>query len=468
MSDKYFGPIETVQLIFQNPDIFFDLIKLMDEKGDISIPEYELISRVDYDSKKLSVPDQKRLRLAFRTDNLSSCGLVSLDKQAGTRHLYFERSLIDLLRVCDRSLRQDLTNAKLKSKLSSLRTLSKQVFDSKFIESSDEFKEASREMSAEINTVVRLIHSNVRDLDYDVDARMETISSEIALSKGMNTKRHYELLGTITTIYNRHILPTLEFLNENHKLRDGENLYQVLEKLGKHYRQNAFYDLADQIDRSLLSLTQTYKPIQSIANKVQDFVSKNQNALKQHNAMEMAYEKLRGLLSETQTNNLTRTMMKGDEFVREIGFIEGLATKMTSSLMEMNDSPSSIRLFHSDLEARIGDASRIEYAPALKEVDAVRTVTGVDIERTRSLHEWVREMRIPETNDLVAHLHDRLETFVGGYDSLSDLMESLSCIMANKPSGIKVKTINRFETLEDDGRDFLYRLRRVEKTIKEV
>ena len=468
MSDKRFGTIETIQLIFQYPDTFFDLIRLMDKAGDISVPEHELIKRVDRNSRRVPDKDKKRLCLAFRTENLISCGLISIDKKAGTPYLYFERSLIDLLRVCDRSLRQDLTNAKLKARLSSLRTLRKQVFDSKFIETSDEFKEASREMSAEINNIVRLIHGNVRDLDYDVSARMEEISSEIALAKGMSTQRHYELLGTITTIYNRHILPTLEFLNENHKLKDGRNLYQVLESLGKAYRQNAFYELADQIDRSLLSLTQTYKPIQSIANKVQDFVAKNQTALKQHNAMEHAFEKLRDLLSETQTNNLTRTQMKGDSFVEDTGFVAGLVTKMTPSLIEMSDSPSAVRLFHSDLEARTGDASRVEYAPDLTEIEAVKTVTGVNIDRSKELYKWVKEMKIPETNDLVAHLHDRLESFVNGYDCLVDLMDSLSYLTSSKTSGINIVTTNRQKTLEDDGRHFIYRLRRVEKTIKEA
>ena len=463
MSNKRFGPIETIQLIFQYPDTFFDLIRLMDNEAEISIPEYELVHRVEKASKRVPDKDRKRILLAFRTDNLVGSGLVSIDKKGGSPHLYFEKALIDLLRVCDRSLRQDLTNSRLKSELSSLRELKRQVLESQFIESSDEFRESSQEMSSQMSSVIRLIHGNVRDLELDVSKRMEDISKEIALSDKLDITRHYELLSGITTINERHIIPTLEFLNPSIKLSDGENLYETLEGLGTKYREHDFWDLADQIDRSLISLNETYKPIQAISGRVNDFVAKNQEALKQHNAMENAFERLRELHADTQSNHLNRTLMKGDEFVELTGFVSGLVTKNLPNVTELSDSVSSMRLFFSDVDARLEDAGRSSEAPTLSlgEGTAERTKVGVDMDRTKKLYAWLRGMTFPETRDLVRHLNERLETFVDGYESLADLMDALGYLNSSKRLQGRIQTTNRVAVLECGDKNFVYRLRRV-------
>lgn len=461
MSNKRFGTIETIQLIFQYPDTFFDLIRLMDARTEISIPEYELIHRVEKASRRAHDKDRKRLKIAFRTENLVGSGLVSIDKKGGTPHLYFERALIDLLRVCDRSLRQDLTNSRLKSELSSLRELKRQVIESQLLESSLEFQEASQEMSSQMNSVIRLIHGNVRDLELDVSKRMEDISKEIALSENLSISRHYELLSGITTINERHIIPTLEFLNPSIKLSDGENLFETLEGLGEKYREHGFWELADQIDRSLISLNETYKPIQIISNRVNDFVVKNQMALREHNAMENAFEKLRGLLSDTQSSHMNRTLMKGDEFVEETGFVSGLVTKNLPNITELHDNRSTIRLFFSDIKSRAEDVERVVEAPVLGDSTASRSSSGIDMDRTTKLYKWLQGMTFPETPDIMSHLHQRLDTFVEGYNSVSDLMDALGYLTHSKQLTGRIRTTNRFAVLDDGDQQLIYRLRRV-------
>lgn len=468
MSEKRFGTIETLQVIFAYPDTFFDLIQLMDERKELSIPEHDLLYRVEKAIRTAGPKDKKRILLAFRTENLAGSGLMSVDKKAGVPHLYFEDSLIQLLRICDRSLRQDLTNAKLKARLSSLRELKRQILDSNLNDDNDDFLEACQAMSGELNSVIRLIHGNVRDLELDVSKRMEDISAAISRAEEkISITRHYELLGEITTIHQRHILPTLEFLNPSIKLKDGENLHETLEGLGQSYRTHGHYDLADQVDRSLISLNETYKPIQAIAKRVQDFVAKNQRALRQHNAMESAFEDLRALLTETQTSHLNRIQMRGDEFVDKTGFMAGLMSRNYPSVLPLYDDPSSLQLLDSDLQARMEDAGRVEQAPELPTYTAERNDQNLERERARLLFEWVQGMTIPETNDLIAHLHDRLHTFVGGYESMVDLMEAVSFVMDDTSRPIRIKVTNRFKTLEDGGRHLVYRLRRVSTLKKE-
>lgn len=461
MSNKRFGTVETIQLIFQYPDTFFDLIRLMDSQSEISVPEYELTHRVMKASKRCEKTESKRLKIAFRTENLVGCGLVSIDKKGGTPHLYFEKALIELLRVCDRSLRQDLTNSRLKSELSSLRELKRQILESQLIESSPEFQEASQEMSSKMNSVIRLIHGNVRDLEMDVSKRMEEISKEIALSENLSISRHYELLSSITTINDRHIIPTLEFLNRSIKLKDGENLYETLDSLGEKYREHEFWDLADQIDRSLISLNETYKPMLAVSTRVNDFVVKNQLALREHNAMENAFEKLRELVSETQSNHLNRTLIKGDDFVNETGFASGLITKKLPNVNELYDHKSTIDLFFSDIESRTFDAERSDEAPDLGSGTASKSETGVDMDRTTKLQSWLKGMTFPDTPDLVNHLHERLDTFLEGYNTMTDLMDSLGYITHSGQLEGRVRTINRFRILDDGQQRFRYKIRKV-------
>jgi hypothetical protein len=468
MSDKRFGTIETIQVIFQHPDTFFDLIQIMDERKELSIPEHDLLYRVEKAIRTAAPKEKKRIHLAFRTENLAGSGLMSIDKKAGVPHLYFDDSLIQLIRICDRSLRQDLTNAKLKARLSSLRELKRQIIESNLNSDNDDFLEACQAMSGELNSVIRLIHGNIRDLELDVSKRMEDISGAMALAdEKLSVTQHYNLLGQITSIHQRHILPTLEFLNPSIKLRDGENLHETLEALGQAYRSHAHYELADQVDRSLISLNETYKPIQTIAKRVQDFVAKNQRALRQHNAMEEGFEELRNLITETQTSHLNRIQMHGDEFVEKTGFMSGLISRNYPSVLPLYDDPSSIRLLDSDLEARMEDAGRVNEAPELPTFTSERNDNGQERDRGKLLYDWVKGMTIPETNDLMRHLHERLHAFVGGYESMVDLMEAMSFVMNDKRRPINVRVINRFKTIEDDGRHMIYRLRRVSTISKE-
>lgn len=468
MSSKRFGTIETIQVIFQYPDTFFDLIQVMDERNELSVPEHELLYRVERAMSSAPTKERKRIHLAFRTANLAGSGLMSIDKKAGIPHFYFDDSLLQLLRICDRSLRQDLTNAKLKARLSSLRELKRQIIDSNLHSGNPDFLEACQAMSGELNSVIRLIHGNVRDLEMDVSKRMEDISGAIAMSnERISITRHYELLGEITTIHQRHILPTLEFLNPSMKLKDGENLHEALEGLGGACRAHSHFDMADQIDRSLISLNETYKPIQAIAKRVQDFVAKNQRSLRQHNAMESAFEDLRDLFTETQTSHLNRIQMKGDGFVEKTGFMAGLISRSYPSVLELHDNVSTLRLFRSDLEARLEDAVRVDAVPQLPTSIAERTKNGLNIERSEILYNWVRDMPLPETRDLVSHIHERLSTFVGGYDSMVDLMDALSYIMSHRRKEVSIKTTNRFKTLEDGGQHLIYRLRKVTPIQKE-
>jgi hypothetical protein len=48
-----------------------------------------------------------------------------------------------------------------------------------------------------------------------------------------------------------------------------------------------------------------------------------------------------------------------------------------------------------------------------------------------------------------------------------DLMEAMSFVMNDKRRPINVRVINRFKTIEDDGRHMIYRLRRVSTISKE-
>ncbi|KKL12556.1 hypothetical protein LCGC14_2534590, partial [marine sediment metagenome] len=263
-------------------------------------------------------------------------------------------------------------------------------------------------------------------------------------------------------LYDRHIKPTMMFLNPDTRLPDGSNLFETLESMVSLLEKNDEQSLADQLFRSSISLNALHKPIQAVAQEVEHFLRKTRRGMAQYNAMEHFYGKLRSLKDDTETLSLRRKWLEGGDFARRVGFLVGLRAQQRPKHYAFGESASYYQLLFSELNLRLADLIRTAEVPVLEEVEGSGRHPRVDVQRINQLYQWLETLELRPTQDLVQELHGRLENFIPGY-RFPDLLAALNRLVNSPPKGMQVITTNRFRTLKQtpETEQFVYRKRRL-------
>ena len=321
---KRFSTLDTTRLLFEHPKILFRMIERMDRNEARFIRESDLVAEVMDYTRSLGKADRERVRLAMNTDNLFRSGLIiDIIKADGERRLVFQDALINLMRACNASLYQELTDARLRGHLVTLRDVRNRLEISSFSEADPDYTELRDDLNERVSQLIGLLRQNV--------LRMQTISAQLADLSGDASRApekylefRQNLFEQIVTLYERHIKPTLVFLNPDTRLPDGSNLFETLEAMVRLLESHDDHSLADQLFRSSISLNALYKPIQAVAQEVEHFLRKTRRGMAQYNAMEHFYGKLRALKDDTETLSLRRKWLEGGDFARSTGFLVGL------------------------------------------------------------------------------------------------------------------------------------------------
>lgn len=463
--DKQFNTLQNTRLLFDNPQIMFRLIEQMDREGVRYVRETDLNAAVLEAIQYRDKTEQQRLKAGFHPQNLFRCGLIiDIDKAQGERRLVFHESLLNLLRTCNASLHQDLTDSRLRGYLVTLRDLLERLRHTSANIQDPDFLELRDDLMERLSQLIGLLRENVR--------RMQSVSADLA-DMSLDASRTPEdfaqyrrtLYEQITTLYNRTIHPTLMFLNPKTKLSDGPNLFTILEAMRRQLDHKDQYDLADQIHRSGMSLNAMHKPIQAVANEIDHFLQKTRRGMLEYNAMEHAFNDLLALKTETETVNMGRKWLKGGSFARETGFALGLKGRSRPKQYAFGQSRSYYNLLFSELNARLIDQGREQAKPNLAQHGESTRDQGIDTRRIEALFQWIDGLELRPTSDLVKELHQRLESDIEGY-RFPDLLTVITRLNT-PPAHLKLITTNRLKTLpappDNDDLDtvFVYRKRRL-------
>ncbi|WP_029655598.1 hypothetical protein [Marinobacter daepoensis] len=460
---KRFSTLDTTRLLFEHPNILFRMIERMDRNDARYIRESDLVSEVMDYSRNLGRADRERVRLAMNTDNLFRSGLIiDIIKAEGERRLVFQDALINLMRACNASLYQELTDARLRGHLVTLRDVRNRLETSSFSSADPDYTELRDDLNERVSQLIGLLRQNV--------LRMQTISAQLADLSGDASRApekylefRHNLFEQIVTLYERHIKPTLVFLNPDTRLPDGSNLFETLSVMVRLLEDHDDHSLADQIFRSSISLNALYKPIQAVAQEVEHFLRKTRRGMVQYNAMEHFFGQLRVLKDDTETLSLRRKWLEGSDFARANGFLVGLRSQPRPRHYAFGQSSSYYQLLFSELALRRNDLRRKAEIPVLQEVGGSGRGARIDVQRINQLYQWLETLDLRPTGDLVRELHGRLEGFIPGY-RFPDLLAALNRLVHSPPEGMRVVTTNRFRILEPStaSDQFVYRKRRLE------
>ena len=246
-SDKKFNTIETLRILLDHPSIMFNVIRTMDSNKIRFITESHLAQEILQYSKQISHIEAQRITLAFDTDNLlQSHILMDKDIYQGTCRLSFQEGIISIFRLCERSLYQELTDSKLKSRLASLWRLQERVNNAElsFIEDDPDYLEFVDDLVQQLSELLSLLKQNIdrmQGLGKDLEAMSSKVFTEVLSeipaedNQYLGIEHKEKMLAQITHLFERHIKPTQNFLNHSTRLAKGTNLFATMESFKKAF-----------------------------------------------------------------------------------------------------------------------------------------------------------------------------------------------------------------------------------------
>ena len=290
---KRFNTLETMRILLNHPQVMLDCIQNMDDRKERYIRESALIISVRRYIAPLEQDTQRRLKAVFKTENLFQSQVVAdIEKKNGDKLLLFQDEVLNIFRLCNASLQQDITDTKLRSRLDSLRSVANRLEAASFLMSDPDFTELRDDLLEQLSSLLGLVRKNVSAMQ-NWSSKLEDLSAQSSKSPEYFLSFRQELFEKVSLIYERHIKPTWTFVNPNLRLAEGLNLFAVLNECKQRFETYGFHDIADQIFRFSMSFTNIYKPVTAVSKEVERFLRKSRKGMLESNTMEHFYQQLR-------------------------------------------------------------------------------------------------------------------------------------------------------------------------------
>jgi len=466
---KQLGTAETLSVILEHRKILSECIKLMDEEGKNFVAEHQLFATVKRYTQLCKPEVKKRIDIAFATENLSQSHIVmDIDRGQGENRLYFQSSVLGVVRLCDVSLFKKLTDAQLKTHLSFLNDAQKSLrtgmfdFDSK----NDDFAEFIDNLLMNLGELLSKIRQNVskmQSLGKDLEQlTSSSVQGKIDTNDYIKAKESWLL--QIVRLYERHIMPVLEFLNPDTQYAQFDGLHSALTKIRDELLAHQQVAIASNIQNYALSFLNFYQPIESTATAVNRFIHKERDSIKRFNAFEYFYQNtLLPALADTQSDNLTRRLLGNDAILLPT-YSPFIKASLRPQGYAFNESTAYYKNLFNELEVRVKDLNVFANFAEIFADNTHNSLAAKKQLRFEQLSKLLAEITLRETSDLLAYVHKRLQTEFVSYQ-LYDLISAVrfySSASKTKQGEVLLIQTNRFATAGHQDDSYRYRIIRCE------
>lgn len=456
---KRFATLDTLKVLFFHPEIMYQSIERMDRFNDKFIEESALALTVREYSKPLDSAEKQRLLGAFDTKNLHQANIVSdIVKREDGQYLMFQESVIMVFRLCEASLYQEVTDAKLRTRLVSLRDARDRLNAASFVDSDPDYTELTDDITEQLSNLLAMLRNNIIAMQR-IGEKLESLTADASKSPSEFPKYRQTMFDQTIHLFDRHIKPTLIFLDSSSHLADGSNLFETVDHIRSSYSINDKYTMADQIFRYSISLANVFTPIQKVERQVDHFLRKTRIGMLQYNAMESSYQELLKLYQDTQTSNLKNIYLDTKAIDVFSNFVPGLKFHRGLQTYQVGDSLAYYKNLFSEIELRLGQLEI--HNPSIFEGSSFRdNQANTRLKRAQLLYEWLEEEPLRATDDIVAMLHYRLKDWLDGYN-FSDLLTAMIRLSHKTNHEYQVVTHNKFHYITIDESTFKYRQRKL-------
>jgi len=457
--DKRFSTLETIKILLSHPEIMYQSIKTMDRVEDRYISEAVLAMTVREYVKPLDSVEKERLYSVFDTDNLIAANIVSdIDKRIEGRFLLFQDSVLALFRLCEASLFQELTDTKLRSRLVSLWDTRDRLGSSSFVKNDLDHTELTDDIKEQLSSLLTMLRNNIIAMQR-IGEKLEEMTATASKSPDNFTDYRQTMFEKTTRLFDRHIKPTLSFLDPSIRLADGTNLFETMTEIRSAYVTNNKHTVADYVFRFSMSFSNIFRPVQKVERQIDHFLKKTRVGMLQYNAMEYNYQKLKKVYEETKTMSMKHKYMDSKDFATTSGYLLGLKQHSKLQSYQFGDSTSYYENIFSEITLRLSTLETSK--PSLFKGESFKdSLEKEKLERAELLFQWLEKQPFRETKDLIATMHYRLENWLEGYE-FTDLLTVMIRLNHKSNWKYRVITTNKFSYIAIDSNAFVYRRRKL-------
>ena len=433
---KALGTLETLNVLLEHRKILSQCIKDMDAAGINYIPEYAIFTQVKAYTKDAKADTRKRINIAFATSNLTQALIVmDVDNSQGENRLYFQDSVLAIIRLCDVSLFKKLTDIQLKTHLQILNKMHQDMLNGhyNYADDDDDFLELIDNLFLHIGRLLSDVRQNIvkmQSLSKDLEA-LTSSSVKSRLNSAQYVEAKKEWLQQIVKLYERHITPLLLFLNPNTQYKDFDGLHTVVSKIRDAFYAHNKNQLGNNIQSYALSFLNYYQPIESTANTINRFIHKERDSIKRFNAIEHFYQrKLIPELKNTLSDNLNKRRI-GSAAIVVPSFSPNIRAFQRPIGFGFNDSPAYFKNLFNELSGRAQDAAHFNGLLGVLGKASTNQHALHRMQRHQRLIEVLTQLALRETDDVINMVHMRLSDSLADYH-LYDLISSIGFLKGNK------------------------------------
>ncbi len=456
---KQFSAIQTLKIMLERPNIMFNIIKKMDAQNERFISEGAVAFEVLESIKHLDKLEQQRFKIAYATENLAKSHIVAdQDQVDNVSRLMFQESVVSIFRLCETSLYQELTDAKLKAELASFWHIQNKLLsdDCSFNSMDYDYTELVEELFHKLGSLLDLLKRNLVRMQ-SINGDLEKLSFEVSKDGIDFVEYRQKVLDDVTHLYERHILPTQRFVNPDVKLVDGDNLLATINSIKSLFDAHGKHELSDQVFRYGLSFTNIINPLKDVSNQINGFIRKTQKSLTQFNAMEWHFERFKKKYEETLDGRVNRTKID-NSFADDVPFMRNMKRILRPKGLKIENNSSYFYNIFKDLEYRIQDQLLLSNEDIEAEGQALVSFTSKDrLKRAKAIYDLIEKLSLRESKDVIATLHYRLQSLLPEYHFVN-LINAVVHFMKKTLDGKRLIKTNNKAFIQQENKYYVYRI----------
>jgi hypothetical protein len=293
----------TLILLIEHKDMMFRLIDYMDQSQRKDLPTEVFFNSIH--AKLESMANKKetvRLNDAFELDNLIKTGIVSeFNKSRGT--IAFQPAVLDIFRMFDKERVRGMRSADLENIRKQLEGVYQQLEALSFADDNIAFLEQHDHLFDLLRRINSQIQNNTAHLQHEADRLSKRLDHDQAVLSLDKSRQHRAMLVQVKKIYDREIIPTLEFLNAREYSKTKAPL-AIIDDIIRLYDVRAYEDDSYYIDQYKLSILSHYKAVEKVKQALQRYLHQERRHRLTYNSIEKAYLNLQTLAQSTFTESL--------------------------------------------------------------------------------------------------------------------------------------------------------------------
>ena len=425
-----------IKQIIEYRGLFSQLVAYIEEHdGDVEIPVrlYRSIVKQAIQAESAQGNDREcdRIRYTLDEENLLRERLI-IRKDPARGTLVLAPFVIDMLRHFDVGRMRGLSQAELEDLREGLNQSLKSFQQLPVDLEDDDFKDELRLLRRRIQDTLGKMQESVAALEAQGNHLSEQVEQQDigSLEGAISTRKALE---HINHIYQRYILPALEFLDPKTRFEKGGPATTAIRRIAAIAKENGVARLDQEMLLSANAIQSYVKDIDSLRLSLERYVRQDRQQRQQYDAVERAFNAIRQATEERHDDSFRNLYIPvRDPAIQSPGTFLGIK-RMRFSRLEWHDI---------DHQADIEEFTDRRIKELREQLDQTGSVE-VDPWRSRVAEaEWREQMRyeaiqgllqkwaIPEDcRDLHAALHDYLRRGLEDY-TLNDLLDALDWVMA--------------------------------------